>query len=90
MSNSPMKHAQSAPDLGLSKIGSSSYGESLSPTSTFSKTIPLSNKTIHVIRNPAEAYKLKDVEWVIQGSEEHVRSPLFSLVDYSFDIFENQ
>ena len=57
--------------------GTSSMGGSppLSRTSSFAKRIPLPDKTVHVVRNPAEGYRLRDVEWVIQGSREHVDSP---------------
>jgi hypothetical protein len=45
---------------------------SLSRSSTYAKTIPLHDKVVHVVRSPTEGVKLKDVQWVIQGTEEHV------------------
>jgi hypothetical protein len=45
----------------------------LSRTSTYTaRTIRLPEKVVHVVRNPTEAYNLRDVEWVIEGSEKHV------------------
>jgi hypothetical protein len=41
------------------------------------------------VRNPAEAYNLKDVEWVIEGSEKHVRTPVAS-VNSSWNTSDNQ
>ena len=72
MSKSPLSHAYSAPADALSESPSSPSMDPLSRSSTFSKTIPLPNKMIHVVRNPQEGYSLKDVEWVIQGSQKHV------------------
>lgn len=72
MSDGPMNHASSAPPETLSHSPSATGTEPLSRSSTFSKTIPLPNKVVHVVRNPREGYRLKDVEWVIQGSQKHV------------------
>lgn len=72
MSTSPMRHAYSTPELELSHSPSGVNSEPLSRTSTFAKTIPFPDKVVYVVRNPTEGHKLKDVEWVIQGSEKHV------------------
>ena len=64
---SPVQHAMS----GTGSLGGGT-SPPLSRSSTFSRTIPLPDKTVHVVRNPTEGYKLRDVEWVIQGSREHV------------------
>src|SRR5579859_7051412 len=66
-STSPMQHTSS----GTSSLGGGG-SPPLSRSSTFSRTIPLPDKTVHVVRSPAEGYRLRDVEWVIQGSPEHV------------------
>src|SRR5438045_1804720 len=49
----------------------------LSRSSTYTaRTIRLPEKTVHVVRNPTEAFTLKDVEWVIEGYEQHVSSSI--------------
>jgi hypothetical protein len=88
MSTTPtsIQYTKSAPDLLQS---SSSSSPPLSRSSTFTRTIPLEDKTIHVVRNPTEGYRLKDVEWVIHGSREHVC--YYNLLsDRSLSTFENR
>jgi len=77
MSTSPIKHSRSAPETNTPYSVSESNSEPLSRTSTYAKTIPLDDRIVHVVRNPTEGDKLKGVEWVIQGSSQHVLPPRF-------------
>lgn len=78
MSTPPIKRSQSDIETYGPYSPSESNSEPLSRASTYAKAIPLDDRTVHVVRNPTEGYKLKGVEWVIQGSSKHVLSPLFS------------
>ena len=90
MSTSPIKHSQSAPETYASYSQSESNSEPLSRTSTYAKTIPLDDKIIHVVRSPTEGYKLKGVEWVIQGSNKHVLPFGFIAEFVSLSFFANR
>jgi hypothetical protein len=87
-----INHANSAPNPALSHSTSmeSSTSPSLSRSSTFAKTIPLQDKIIHVVRSPMEGIKLKNLQWVIHGSEEHVPRTRHCPADYSCGICESR
>ena|ERR1700721_3011350 len=79
MSNSPphLRHMSAPSGISLSPGTTPPLSRT---NSSVVRTIRLSDKTVHVIRNPAEAYTLKDVDWVIEGSEKHV-IPCLSSID---------